>query len=240
VADAATSSGAPIRVKICGLVRREDARAADEAGADYLGVIASPGFRRSVAPASAREVLAGARARKVAVVVDMEAAEAAEVARAVGADVIQLHGSEEPSVLAALREAGSWTLWKAVRAASLADVEAAAARYGNVADALLVEGWKEGVIGGGGARLGLDPGRVRALIPSGVEFVLAGGLDADTVAAAVSGFRPDVVDVSSGVERAVGAKDPTKVAAFIREARVAAAAAEAQTARAALAAEGTS
>jgi phosphoribosylanthranilate isomerase len=130
-------------------------------------------------------------------------------------------------VLAALRGEGPWALWKAVRAGSLADLERAVDRFAGLADALLVEGWKEGVLGGGGARLDLDPGRVRALIPSGLGFVLAGGLEPQSVGAAVRSFRPDAVDVSSGVERAVGAKDPGLVYAFVREARAAAAASEA-------------
>lgn len=227
-----------VRVKICGLVRREDALTADAAGADYLGVVVTPGFRRSVDPAAARGILEGARAKKVAVMVDPDAGTAAAAARAMGADIVQLHGDEASDVLETLRADGGWTLWKAVRARALSDVEAAVERYADVADALLVEGWMEGVIGGGGARLALDPGRVRALIPRSVAFVLAGGLDVDNVGAAVRSFRPDIVDVSSGVERAVGAKDAALIHAFVREARAAASARDAELHVAAPAAKG--
>jgi phosphoribosylanthranilate isomerase len=93
-------------------------------------------------------------------------------------------------------------------------------RYGALVDGILVEGRREGVVGGGGARL--DPesvADVRALIRPGLEVVLAGGLTPDTVADAVARFRPDVVDVSSGVERVPREKDPSLVRRFIEEAR---------------------
>ena len=209
----------PLRVKICGLVRREDVLAADAAGADYLGLVLSQGFGRSVEPARARVLVEGTRAPKVAVLVDETAAAAEAAASALGADVIQLHGTEEPEILEALRDRGEWRLWKAVRAASLADVERTVERYAGVADGILVEGWKEGSLGVGGARLALEAERVRSLVPERVDFVLAGGLGPDTVADAVQRFRPDVVDVSSGVEREPGVKDASRVRTFVRAAR---------------------
>jgi phosphoribosylanthranilate isomerase len=211
--------GEGLRVKVCGLVRREDVLIADAAGVDYLGVILSPGFGRSVRPARAAALVEGTRAPKVAVVVDATAASAEAAAAALEARVIQLHGTEEPDVLEALRHRGEWTLWKAVRAATLADVERAVERYAPVADGLLVEGRREGSLGVGGARLVLDAEQVRGLVPRGLDFVLAGGLGPDTVAEAVRRFRPDVVDVSSGVERELGVKDPSLVRAFVRAAR---------------------
>ena len=214
--------GEALRVKICGLVRREDVLAAERAGADYLGVVLSAGFGRSVHPSGVAQLVAGTRARRVAVLVD-ETPEAAEAAAtALGADVLQLHGEEDPAVLRALRERGAWTLWKAVRARSLDDIERTVEKYGSVADAVLVEGWREGSLGVGGARLGLDPARVRALIPGDLDFVLAGGLGAETVADAVLRFRPEVVDVSSGVERERGVKDHALMELFVRAARAAA------------------
>jgi len=207
------------RVKICGLTRREDAVMADGAGADYLGVVLSAGFGRSVDPARAGAVVEGTRARKVAVLVDESADSAEEAAIALGAGVLQLHGSEEPELLEELRERGPWKLWKAVRARSLEDVERTVELYARVADGILVEGWKEGALGVGGARLALDPESVRDLVPPALEFVLAGGLDAKTVASAARRFQPDVVDVSSGVERTLGVKDPKLVQAFVKAAR---------------------
>lgn len=211
------------RVKICGVTRREDALAVDRAGADYLGVILSAGFSRSVAPAQASALVEGVRPITVAVLVGEEPKAAEAAARWIGAGVIQLHGEEPPSVLAEVRTRGPWKLWKAVRARELEDIERAVERYAEVADGILVEGWKEGVVGGGSARLDLDPERVRALIPEHLDFILAGGLDPATVGEAVSAFRPEVVDVSSGVERAKREKDHGLVARFVESARGAAA-----------------
>lgn len=212
-----------LRVKICGVTRREDALAADRAGADYVGVILSAGFSRSVAPAAASALVEGVRPITVAVLVGEEPRAAEAAARWIGAGVIQLHGEEPPSVLADIRTRGAWKLWKAVRAREPADIERAVESYADVADGILVEGWKEGVVGGGSARLDLDPERVRALIPERLDFILAGGLEPRTVADAVTAFRPEVVDVSSGVERTRGEKDEGLMEQFVESARGAAA-----------------
>jgi len=188
---------------------------ADDRGADYLGVVLSEGFPRTVSPIVAGSVVAGTRAAVVAVVVNESADIVEQRARALGASVLQLHGDEPPAVVAELRERGDWLLWKAVRARETEDVEAAVERYGTWVDGILVEGWRAGVVGGGGVRLGLPPDRVRAAIPSGIDFILAGGLDPENVAQAVAHFLPDVVDVSSGTERTTGRKDPERVRAFL-------------------------
>jgi len=207
-------------VKICGLTRRVDAELAASLGADYLGVVVSSGFRRSVAEADAGPLLAGLVPVKVAVLVDEDPARAEELARAVGAAVLQLHGSEPPAAVAELALRRSWRLWKSVRAREPDDVRRAVDRYGAWVEAILVEGCLEGVIGGGGARLSRDAfGSLRDLASAPLRVVLAGGLTPYTVAAAVDHFAPHVVDVSSGVEVEPGRKSPDLVARFIREAR---------------------
>jgi phosphoribosylanthranilate isomerase len=216
-----------LRVKICGVMRREDALAVDGAGADYLGIILSGGFSRSVDPVQARRLVEGIRPIPVAVLVGEDGATADARARAIGAGVIQLHGEEAPSVLAELRSRGPWKLWKAVRARAAEDIARAVDRYGEVADGFVVEGWKEGVVGGGGVRVDLDPEEVRDLIPERLDFILAGGLSPATVGQAVVTFRPHVVDVSSGVERQKGEKDARLVTGFVEAARLAAATAAA-------------
>lgn len=207
--------GDHLRVKICGVTRREDALAVEAAGADYLGMILSAGFSRSVDLAAAPAIVDGVTTMTVAVLVGEEAEAAEAAARAIGAGVIQLHGEEDPSVLADLHTRGAWKLWKAVRARSGEDVARTVEMYADVADGILVEGWRDGIVGGGGARVSLDPAEVRALVPEQLDFVLAGGLTPDSVADAVAAFEPDVVDVSSGVERAVGEKDVDLVSRFV-------------------------
>lgn len=212
----------PLRVKICGVTRREDAVAAERAGADYVGVILSAGFSRSVDPTEAAALVAGLEPVAVAVLVDEDRASAEAAARSLGAGVIQLHGDEPPSLLADLRARGDWKLWKSVRARTAADVAHTVERYAGLVHGILVEGWKEGVTGGGGVRLGVDHAAVRASVPDDVELILAGGLTPDTVAHTVEAFRPQVVDVSSGVESAVREKDHELVSRFVERARAAA------------------
>jgi len=206
-------------VKICGLTRREDAERAAAVGADYLGLVLSEGFSRSVPHSIAAEVVGGLGVPSVAVLVDEPPDSAAVAGRAIGASVLQLHGAESVDVVRALRDRGDWTLWKGVRASSLDDVIAAVDEYGPHVDGLLSEGWREGAIGGAGLHLEVDPDEVRRAVPSGLAFVLAGGLTPETVLDAVARFRPDVVDVSSGVEREVGTKDHDRIEAFVHRAR---------------------
>ncbi len=206
-------------VKICGLRRRDDVVMADEHGADFLGVVMSSGFSRSVDLKLARALVDGVRARRVAVLVDESADEAERKAETLGAHVIQLHGDEPPDVLESLARRGIWSLWKGVRARNVDDVVAALAKYGGLVDGLLLEGWKEGVVGGAGVRLELDAEQVHERLGDAHQLILAGGLGPATVAAVVARFRPDVVDVSSGVESKVGEKDKVLVRDFISAAR---------------------
>jgi phosphoribosylanthranilate isomerase len=209
-----------VRIKICGLMRRQDVEAVDRAGADYVGVILSAGFTRSVEPSLAGDLVRGVSATPVAVLVD-ESPDGAEVrATALGAKVLQLHGEESPDTVREVATRGDWRLWKSIRVWRPDDVPRAVERYGALVDGLLLEGFREGVVGGGGVRLDLDAlMTVRAEIPSGLEVVLAGGLRPENVEGAVARFRPAVVDVSSGVEREPGRKDPDLVRRFVEAAR---------------------
>lgn len=209
----------PVRVKICGLTRVADAEVADRAGADYLGVVLSPGYGRSVSAEEADRILDGTRARRVAVLVDETPEEAARLATRMRADVLQLHGSEGRRAVEAVRSLGPWEVWKAVRARTPEDVERVVDGLGDMVDGVLVEGWREGVVGGGGVRLAIEPKVVRSLIPDPLLMILAGGLEPRTVKETMARYGPDVVDVSSGVEQALGIKDPELVDSFIQSVR---------------------
>jgi len=218
--DAARGDRSGVKVKICGLMRREDVEVAERAGADYVGIILSEGFRRSVAAARAAALVQGVSPTPVAVIVDATPDSAEARATTLGAGVIQLHGEEAPDVVRELRRRGAWSMWKSVRVGEPDDVTRAVDLYGDLVQGLLLEGFRPGVVGGGGVRLDLD-GLERALleVPSALEIILAGGLTADNVGAVVARFRPRVVDVSSGVEHALGRKDPELVRRFVRSAR---------------------
>jgi phosphoribosylanthranilate isomerase len=210
----------PIRVKICGVRRPEDARHAALAGADYVGAILSPGFGRSVEPEAAARFLDGLDAVLVAVTVDAGPEAAAGAARAAGAGVIQLHGDEPPETLRALRDEGDWRLWKAVRIREKDDVVAALERWAEVADGLLLDGFRAGRAGGSGTAFPWEALEgVRTQVPQALMLVVAGGLTPENVAEAVRRLSPDVVDVSSGVEAAPGSKDPERIRSFVERAR---------------------
>jgi phosphoribosylanthranilate isomerase len=213
-----------VAVKVCGVTRVEDARQAIAAGAAYVGAILTPGFARSVDPATAARFVEGGEATLVSVVVDLGVEESARLARLTGAGVIQLHGDETTNELAALRELGDWRLWKAVRVRQTSDVEFALDRWGSAADGVLLEGFREGRVGGAGATFPWEAlEAVRAKVPTDLTLVIAGGLTPDNVAAAVSRLAPSVVDVSSGVEERLGVKDPAKMRAFVSRALIGAA-----------------
>jgi phosphoribosylanthranilate isomerase len=211
--------GGAVRTKICGITRLEDAGLAGRAGADYVGAILSPGFRRSVEPEFASRYPEESGRPLVAVTVDAPMPDLVDIARRAGASVLQLHGDEPPERLEALRDEGEWELWKALRVRSADEVRAALDRYADAADGLLLDGWHPEHRGGSGIRFPWDLVEpVRPEFPSGLRFIAAGGLQPENVAEAVQRLSPDVVDVSSGVEIEHGIKDPARVRAFIRNA----------------------
>ena len=206
-------------VKICGLTRNVDARFADEAGVDYLGLIMTEGFGRSVTKDVAATVVQGVLALKVAVTVNESVKRNAELADAIGASIIQLHGNESAAIARSLKSAGDWSIWKAVRAKTSEDVQRVVEDFGELVDGILVEGYSDGAIGGSGLTLELDPESLTVAKRSALSVVLAGGLTPTSVAGAVARYSPDVVDVSSGVEVKRNVKDPHKVEAFIQRVR---------------------
>ncbi|HSM03361.1 MAG TPA: phosphoribosylanthranilate isomerase [Longimicrobiales bacterium] len=209
-----------VRVKICGITRVDDGVHAKRAGADYLGVIASEGFSRSAPLELGAELGVETGLPVVAVTVNEPAARLAAIGRATRASVLQLHGDESPSVLDILRDAGEWKLWKALRVRTADEVREALDRYGEVADALLLDGWHPEHRGGSGSRFPWDlVSPFRDEFPDGTELVVAGGLTPSNVADAVRVLRPDVVDVSSGVEMEKGRKDPGRMRTFIENAK---------------------
>ena len=192
-------------VKICGLRTPADVDAAVDAGADAVGVVMSERSPRHAEPALARTLVthAAGRATTVLVVNDLPVAEAIARAREAGVDVLQLHGpAYGADDFAACAAAGVRT-W---RATSLAhDPEPHAGGHGE--EALLLDSPAPG----SGHRWSAADLRVR---PEG-QWLLAGGLDPDNVAAAVAELEPWGVDVSSGVEGSRGVKDHDRVRAFV-------------------------
>ena len=219
--EGAGRSGAT-RVKFCGLTRPEHVAAAADAGGTYAGLVLAASPRR-LAPEAAAPLAREARRRglsPVGVFVDEGAADVQGLARGLDLAAVQLHGSEGPEYCEELRAPGL-EVWKAVRPRSREELEELVVRYRDAADALLVEGWSAERAGGTGTAFPhrwLEAGSEGA---RPTRLVLAGGLDPDNVGEAVRRVRPDVVDVSSGVERAPGRKDGARMRAFGRAVRAA-------------------
>lgn len=217
---AAVSEERPQRVKICGLMRLADAHTAAHAGADFLGTILSDGYGRSVQASFARQISEEIGLPVVGVTVDEPLERIVDLAEEAGVAVLQLHGAETPELIERLRDRGDWTIWKALRARTTDEVEAAMAEFGPVADGLLLDGWHPEHRGGSGVRFPWDLVEpIRDRFPADLTFVAAGGLRPSNVAEAVRRLSPDIVDVSSGVEITRGVKDAGRINAFIRNAR---------------------
>jgi phosphoribosylanthranilate isomerase len=202
-------------IKICGVTTAKDAAMAAELGADAIGVNFWPGSKRYVDPGEAGPILAAipAGVLKVGVFVNEPEKEFADLALRIellGLDRVQLHGDERPADYAELDPA------RLIRAIRIRDAASFAAAAGWSPSLWLYDAFVEGY-GGGGVPAPWPLIAEKARRP----FLLAGGLTPENVADAVRATRPDGVDVSSGVERAPGVKDPAKVAAFIAAARAA-------------------
>ncbi len=211
-------------VKICGLSTPETLDVALDAGADMVGFVFFRPSPRNIAFDVARGL--GARVtgkvKKVALSVDADDALLDAAVDALQPDMLQLHGKETPTRIAALKTRFGLPVMKAIPVETKGDL-AAIATYAAVADRLLFDARppREATRPGGLGKAfnwhlleNLDPG---------MPFMLSGGLDAGNVGEALRVTRAPGVDVSSGVERAPGVKDPEKIRAFVRAARQAAA-----------------
>jgi phosphoribosylanthranilate isomerase len=205
----------PVRVKICGLTNLDDALASIEARADALGFIFFPKSSRYIEPKAAGKICAQLPpfVSKVGVFVDESLEQIVAIARASGIETVQLHGNENAEFCTALREK-HFTVIKAFR---VQDSSTLAQLQSYRAAAFLLDSYVPGQLGGTGAKFSWD--LALQAKSAGVPIILAGGLDPENVADAVSKVTPYAVDVSSGVESSPGKKDLAKVRAFIARAK---------------------
>ena len=200
------------RVKICGITTPGDAVAAADAGADAIGLVFYPNSPRHVSVTAAVEITAAIPpfVTVVALFVDEPRSSIERILTRVPVGMLQFHGDEAPDACSVYD-----TPWlKAFRVQPGLDLPAACQHYRGARGALL-DAWQDGVPGGTGQTFDWNLARKTLSLP----VVLAGGLNADNVGAAVRTVRPAAVDVSGGVEREPGVKDHDRMKRFIAAVR---------------------
>jgi len=209
-----------LTIKICGLSASGALEAALEAAADLVGFVFFAPSPRNVGLEAARilSTQVGSRAGKVALTVDANDEFLAGIVNALKPDMLQLHGKETPEHVNAVRSRFHLPVMKALPIESRADLTPIRL-YEKVADWLLFDGRApRDATRPGGLGKAFD-WTVLQNLDLKIPFMLSGGLNASNVAEALRITRAPAVDVSSGVERAPGEKDPDKIRAFIRAAR---------------------
>jgi phosphoribosylanthranilate isomerase len=204
-------------VKICGINDAAAMEAAAEAGADLVGFVFFPPSPRAVVPAQAAAIARPGPA-KVGLFVDPTDDDIAAVLAALPLDLIQLHGEETPERCAAVKARFGVPVMKALGIARREDL-GALAEYAPAVDRFLLDAKAPpGAPLPGGNAAPFD-WTLTAGVAVPRPWLLAGGLTPGNVAEAIAVSGAPGVDVSSGVEKARGQKEPARIAAFVAAAR---------------------
>jgi phosphoribosylanthranilate isomerase len=214
-------------VKICGNTNLADTQAAVEAGADAVGFIFCESPRRTdVATARAISVVLPNEVEKVGIFVNESADAVIETAREAGLTGVQLHGDESPEYVKSLLRMVAGMKLKIIKSIPATLGRSSGLGYfdggENFVDAIMVDSGPANLRGGTGQVFDwLRAGDFIMWLEQRVKVIVAGGLNPDNVAAAISLFHPAGVDVVTGVEASYGKKDLGKVRAFISAVRAA-------------------
>jgi len=196
-------------IKVCGIRKPQDAKAAAKAGAQAVGLVFAPSPRQlSVSEARELSCSIPGQLLRVGVFVDKNPEEVEEIAKKVGLDLIQLHGAESPSYCRYFSRL-PWGLIKAWRMERGNFEEVAA--YRGLVQALLLDS-------SAGSGKSFPWQQVRE-VPWDGKLILAGGLDQENVARAIAKVRPWGVDATSSLESAPGQKELGKISAFVEAAK---------------------
>jgi phosphoribosylanthranilate isomerase len=211
-----------LTVKICGLKTPEALDVALDSGADQVGFVFFPPSPRhlGIEAMGALGARVNGRAGKVALTVNATDEMLFDIVEALKPDMLQLHGNETPDRVVAIRTRFRLPVMKALAISERKDLSPIRL-YASVADRLLFDARApQGATRPGGLGRTFDWTLLKD-IDRAIPFMLSGGLDAGNVGEAVAITRAPGVDVSSGVEKAPGVKDPDKIRAFITAARAA-------------------
>jgi len=191
-----------------------------EAGADDVGLVFFPPSPRNVEVAVAEVLAAQARghARIVALTVDADDALLSDIVERIKPDLIQLHGSETRERVSNIRTTFGVPVMKAIKVATVDDANDAL-DFADVADLILFDARPpKGADRPGGHGAVFDWATLDG-VKDQIRYMLSGGLTPDNVAQAIRATGAPAVDVSSGVERAPGIKDPARIRAFVAAVR---------------------
>ena len=212
-----------LKVKICGIMRPEDARLAADAGADVLGMNFVAGSKRLIDLSQAARIIDAVRTgdkrpQVAGLFADQPEDEVNGTAGELGLDVVQLCGGESRAYCARMRLPVMKTVHVGVEAVDCDELSGKIRGYSEDGHVVVVDRKVEGLAGGTGQTFNWDI--ASDLSERGIDFFLAGGLTPDNVRGAVRLVRPWGVDVSSGVEtKGSPGKDHHKIRSFIRAAR---------------------
>ena len=185
-----------MRIKFCGIRQLEDVAAVNLCQPDYMGMILSGGFRRSISQEQAQRLVQekSDAIAAVGVFVNESSEIICRMAEQLHLQVIQLHGNESAEQIQTLQQKTGLPVWKALRIGTLEELEAAGT---NPADCLILEGKTGTGIGGTGVCADWE---LLARHSWNRSFFLAGGLQPENVLEAIATVSPTGVDFSSGIE----------------------------------------
>ncbi len=198
-------------VKICGMTSHEAVQATVDGGADAMGFVLAPGSPRALTLDRARDLAEGVPIATFIVTVDLPPGEVLVAAEHVGVTGIQAHGKRSLDVAAEAVEAGYLSIAPVPVGPSGPTIE-----LSEVPESSLPLFDTASSVQHGGTGIAFDWGKMPA---PGRPFILAGGLGPDNVAAAIEAVHPFGVDASSRLESEPGVKDPSRIVAFIQEAK---------------------
>lgn len=185
-----------MKIKFCGIRRLEDVTAVNLCQPDYMGMILSGGFRRSISQEQAQRLVQekSDAIAAVGVFVNESSETICRMAEQLHLQVIQLHGNESAEQIQTLQQKTGLPVWKALRIGTLEELEAAGT---NPADCLILEGKTGAGIGGTGVCADWE---LLVRHSWNRPFFLAGGLQPENVLEAIATVSPTGVDFSSGIE----------------------------------------
>jgi len=201
-----------VKVKICGITSVADAQAAEQAGADMIGLMFYDQSPRHILLQQAAEIARSVSpfVLKVGVFVNPDEAGVMEAIRACGLNLLQFHGDETPEFCTQFG-------MMSIKAFRVRDAESLKALTDYPTDAWLLDAYSKAGLGGTGEKFNWDLAVEANKL--GKPIFLAGGLTPENVAKAVAQVNPFAVDVSSGVESSPGRKDPSKIREFVATAK---------------------